>query len=129
MVLLRLPLYSGGGVGNLDFRPHTSDFRPKPRGSILILPERRRVVYLHGGVERKARGRSADVATLGNLCVDVLLSVPSLPPVDKKERMEYMEKLSASPPNKAIPHHAVLLLFLPPFPFPFPPLSILFLVL
>lgn len=111
MNLVRLPLYSGGSVGNLDCRSHTSDFRPKPRGYILRPPERRRVVYLHGSVERDVRRRSADVATLGNLCVDVVLSVPSLPPAEKKERMKYMEKLSASPPDKASPRLAFFFSF------------------
>ncbi|XP_076951175.1 uncharacterized protein LOC143624382 [Bidens hawaiensis] len=41
-----------------------------------------------------------DVATLGNLCVDVVLNVPKLPPLGFDERKDYMEQLSNSPPDK-----------------------------
>lgn len=41
-----------------------------------------------------------DVATLGNLCVDVVLNVPSLPPSSFDERKHYMEQLAKSPPDK-----------------------------
>ncbi|XP_024982021.1 uncharacterized protein LOC112518529 isoform X2 [Cynara cardunculus var. scolymus] len=41
-----------------------------------------------------------DVATLGNLCVDVVLNVPNLPPSSFDERKDYMEQLSKSPPDK-----------------------------
>ncbi|KAJ9564979.1 hypothetical protein OSB04_000945 [Centaurea solstitialis] len=41
-----------------------------------------------------------DVATLGNLCVDVVLNVPNLPPSSFDERKNYMEQLSKSPPDK-----------------------------
>lgn len=40
------------------------------------------------------------MATLGNLCVDVVLNVPILPPAPREERQAYMELLSASPPDK-----------------------------
>lgn len=41
-----------------------------------------------------------DVATLGNLCVDVVLSVPNLPPPSLHQRKAYMDQLSKSPPDK-----------------------------
>ncbi|KAK3036851.1 hypothetical protein RJ639_031469, partial [Escallonia herrerae] len=41
-----------------------------------------------------------DVATLGNLCVDVVLNVPDLPPPSRQERKAYMDELSKSPPDK-----------------------------
>ncbi|KAD6120097.1 hypothetical protein E3N88_11368 [Mikania micrantha] len=44
--------------------------------------------------------REFDVATLGNLCVDVILNVPKLPPSSFDERKNYMEQLSKSPPDK-----------------------------
>ncbi|KAF5199625.1 pfkB-like carbohydrate kinase family protein [Thalictrum thalictroides] len=44
--------------------------------------------------------KDADIATLGNLCVDVVLNVPSLPPPSFEERRAYMDKLSASQPDK-----------------------------
>ncbi|KAL6660162.1 hypothetical protein ACP70R_002285 [Stipagrostis hirtigluma subsp. patula] len=45
-------------------------------------------------------GKEADLATLGNLCVDVVLSVPQLPPEPRDERKAYMERLAASPPDE-----------------------------
>ncbi|KAL0419805.1 UNVERIFIED_CONTAM: putative fructokinase-6, chloroplastic [Sesamum radiatum] len=44
--------------------------------------------------------KDIDVATLGNLCVDVVLSVPILPPKPLDERKAYMEELAKSPPDK-----------------------------
>lgn len=41
-----------------------------------------------------------DVATLGNLCVDIILNVPDLPPSPREERKAYMDQLSKSPPDK-----------------------------
>lgn len=41
-----------------------------------------------------------DVATLGNLCVDIVLNVPKLPPNSREERKAYMDELSKSPPDK-----------------------------
>ncbi|KAG6724220.1 hypothetical protein I3842_03G247900 [Carya illinoinensis] len=51
----------------------------------------------------KLRGvgvKDIDVATLGNLCVDIVLSVPKLPPKNLHDRKAYMDRLSASPPDK-----------------------------
>ncbi|KAI3423270.1 PfkB domain-containing protein [Psidium guajava] len=54
-----------------------------------------------GGEEvRSIAAKDVDVATLGNLCVDIVLNVPALPPPSKEERKAYMEELSASPPDK-----------------------------
>lgn len=41
-----------------------------------------------------------DVATLGNLCVDIVLNVPKLPPNSRDARKAYMDELSESPPDK-----------------------------
>ncbi|XP_051142321.1 fructokinase-1-like [Andrographis paniculata] len=41
-----------------------------------------------------------DVATLGNLCVDIVLNVPKLPPKRFDERRAYLEELAKSPPDK-----------------------------
>ncbi|KAG7531611.1 Ribokinase-like [Arabidopsis suecica] len=41
-----------------------------------------------------------DVATLGNLCVDIVLSVHELPPPSREERKALMDELSLSPPDK-----------------------------
>ncbi|KAL6006845.1 hypothetical protein ACLOJK_032341 [Asimina triloba] len=50
--------------------------------------------------EEKGVSKVADVATLGNLCVDIVINVPSLPPASPVERKAYMEQLSASRPDK-----------------------------
>ncbi|KAG9452579.1 hypothetical protein H6P81_005483 [Aristolochia fimbriata] len=52
--------------------------------------------------EERARkaGKVVDVATLGNLCVDIVLNVPELPPDPFEERLAYMERLAASRPDK-----------------------------
>ncbi|MFS7975248.1 putative fructokinase [Helianthus anomalus] len=44
--------------------------------------------------------KEVDVATLGNLCVDVVLSVDKLPPLGFDERKAYMEHLAKTPPDK-----------------------------
>lgn len=44
--------------------------------------------------------KEIDVATLGNLCVDIVLNVPKLPPKPLDEREAYMDELSKSPPDK-----------------------------
>lgn len=41
-----------------------------------------------------------DVATLGNLCVDIVLSVRELPPPSRGDRKALMDQLSTSPPDK-----------------------------
>ncbi|OEL29585.1 hypothetical protein BAE44_0009395 [Dichanthelium oligosanthes] len=50
--------------------------------------------------EGREEGKETDLATLGNLCVDVVLSVPQLPPAPRDERKAYMERLAASPPDQ-----------------------------
>ncbi|XP_010278096.1 PREDICTED: fructokinase-1-like isoform X2 [Nelumbo nucifera] len=44
--------------------------------------------------------KEVDVVTLGNLCVDIVLNVPKLPPASFEERRTYMEQLAASSPDK-----------------------------
>ncbi|XP_065861013.1 fructokinase-1 [Euphorbia lathyris] len=44
--------------------------------------------------------KNIDVSTLGNLCVDIVLNVPKLPPRSPEPRKDYMDQLSASPPDK-----------------------------
>ncbi|RWW16763.1 hypothetical protein GW17_00019336 [Ensete ventricosum] len=55
-----------------------------------------------GGSASAEKGveKNVDLVTLGNLCVDIVLGVPSLPPASKEERRAYMERLAASPPHK-----------------------------
>ncbi|XP_062209976.1 fructokinase-1-like [Phragmites australis] len=59
--------------------------------------EARRLPPSEGG---DGKGKETDLATLGNLCVDVVLSVPELPPAQREERKAYMERLAASPPDQ-----------------------------
>ncbi|XP_062149449.1 fructokinase-1 [Alnus glutinosa] len=46
------------------------------------------------------KDKDMDVATLGNLCVDVVLGVPKLPPKNPHDLKAFMDRLSASPPDK-----------------------------
>jgi hypothetical protein len=95
---------------------------PLPHQPLLHLPPRRRhaggaawpravAVAFSGPInESRRRGppregggqdaKETDLATLGNLCVDVVLSVPQLPPAQRDERKAYMERLAASPPDQ-----------------------------
>ncbi|KAF9594962.1 hypothetical protein IFM89_035532, partial [Coptis chinensis] len=72
------------------------------RHTAITLPRLYRVV--HEENDEKARKdiiiKYADVATLGNLYVDVVLSVPTLPAPSFEERRAYMDKLSSSKPDK-----------------------------
>lgn len=97
---------------------------PVPRQPLLHLLPRRRLaggvarpravaVAVSGAVNEAKRrglpreggheGKDTDLATLGNLCVDVVLSVPELPPAQRDERKAYMERLTASPPDQVGP--------------------------
>ncbi|GMH30837.1 hypothetical protein Nepgr_032680 [Nepenthes gracilis] len=49
---------------------------------------------------RSVAAKDIDVATLGNLCVDIVLNVPQLPPTSFEGKKAYMEQLSLSPPDK-----------------------------
>uniref|UniRef100_A0A0D6R9F3 Carbohydrate kinase PfkB domain-containing protein n=1 Tax=Araucaria cunninghamii TaxID=56994 RepID=A0A0D6R9F3_ARACU len=44
--------------------------------------------------------KNIDVVTLGNLCVDIVLNVPELPPSSHEEKYRYMLQLAASNPDK-----------------------------
>ncbi|KAG4133038.1 hypothetical protein ERO13_D08G070250v2 [Gossypium hirsutum] len=49
---------------------------------------------------KPAAVKTVDVATLGNLCVDIVLNVPKLPLLPQILARPYMEQLSSSPPDK-----------------------------
>ncbi|CAN1131744.1 5-dehydro-2-deoxygluconokinase 1 [Linum perenne] len=51
-------------------------------------------------LRNQSRSKVVDVSTLGNLCVDIVLHVPELPPPPRDARLAYMERLAASPPDK-----------------------------
>ncbi|KAL5561775.1 hypothetical protein UlMin_031522 [Ulmus minor] len=55
---------------------------------------------LHDRKFRSVSRKEIDVATLGNLCVDIVLNVPKLPPANKEDRKAYMDLLAAKPPDK-----------------------------
>ncbi|XP_078164275.1 pfkB-like carbohydrate kinase family protein [Carex rostrata] len=107
-------------VKTLTSLPVTSRNSNSSHGHVLQLPRRRRRAVLdrhvagpihlsglhaslNGNFEASKRlvlDKAADLATLGNLCVDIVLNVPSLPPANRDERKNYMEKLASSPPDK-----------------------------
>jgi len=67
------------------------------------------VIYADGSSSICSLGETGDVAvvekpidvsTLGNLCVDIVLSVHELPPPSRGERKALMDELSMSPPDK-----------------------------
>lgn len=57
---------------------------------------------LEGESVKSVGVKDIDVATIGNLCVDIVLNVPELPPKPLDERKDYMEELSKSPPDKVL---------------------------
>lgn len=80
-------------------------------GIEILVPKARlnSLSFCNGSVEDeklKAIGvKEIDVATLGNLCVDIVLNVPKLPPKPLDQRQAYMEQLSKSPPDKVVPQY------------------------
>lgn len=53
------------------------------------------------GQAQAQRQCTYDVVSFGNLCVDVVLSVPQLPPSDKEQRWQLLQQLQASPPDSS----------------------------
>ena len=53
----------------------------------------------NGSTSIAAAVKDVDIATLGNLCVDIVLNVPELPPKPLEQRKAYLEQLSKSPPD------------------------------
>uniref|UniRef100_A0A2N9I417 Carbohydrate kinase PfkB domain-containing protein n=1 Tax=Fagus sylvatica TaxID=28930 RepID=A0A2N9I417_FAGSY len=89
-------------------RPRRSIFPPIPGfikcKGIQVCPAKREStsngVVGVGDWKSKEKEKEIDVATLGNLCVDIVLNVPELPPKNPAHRKPYMDRLSASPPDK-----------------------------
>ncbi|KAL9318486.1 hypothetical protein ACSQ67_015003 [Phaseolus vulgaris] len=55
---------------------------------------------LHSNVPPNSK--HVDVATLSNLCVDIVLNVPQLPPPSPVQRKAFMDSLAQSPPDKFV---------------------------
>nr|GMD15508.1 probable fructokinase-4 [Ipomoea batatas] len=71
------------------------------RGIEIPAPKLRR--FNDSSEDRRLRAvgvKDIDVATLGNLCVDIVLNVPKLPPKPHDKRKAYMDELSKTPPDK-----------------------------
>ncbi|KAG6783838.1 hypothetical protein POTOM_009514 [Populus tomentosa] len=69
-------------------------------GSASLVPSNGNGAGIHDWKLRSVGLKSIDVATLGNLCVDIVLNVPKLPPRSREARFAYMQELSKSPPDR-----------------------------
>mmetsp|Transcript_2991 Transcript_2991/g.7381 ORF Transcript_2991/g.7381 Transcript_2991/m.7381 type:complete len:416 (-) Transcript_2991:319-1566(-) len=79
----------------------------------MLLPHSRLVPTHRHVVRHPGRGQWAaravvthlspkhDVVSLGNLCVDVVVPVPELPPADTNARRQLLEKLTAAPADES----------------------------
>ena len=125
-----IPTYSTHGPASFNSKPNGLTVTTLiPLTHLLPQPQRRRSVCFackKGGLEIAvpnkpvvvprpppslhvndcSRFRSAtknvDVSTLGNLCVDIVLNVPELPPPSVEERKAFMDRLASSPPDKVL---------------------------
>jgi len=96
-------------VFNLD-RPRR---RPAGSGPAPVLAVGRRAGARIGPVKGGKGGvlKDVDMATLGNLCVDIVLNVPRLLPAKREERKACMEPLAASPPDEVGPCFKAFFMF------------------
>ncbi|KAL9394887.1 hypothetical protein Peur_014172 [Populus x canadensis] len=69
-------------------------------GSASLGPSNGNGAAVHDWKVRSVGIENIDVATLGNLCVDIVLNVPKLPPRSREASFAYMQELSKSPPDK-----------------------------
>ncbi|KAJ6681251.1 hypothetical protein OIU74_019681 [Salix koriyanagi] len=69
-------------------------------GSASLGPSNGNGAAVHDWKVRSVGIENIDVATLGNLCVDIVLNVPKLPPRSREARFAYMQELSKFPPDK-----------------------------
>ncbi|XP_027365572.1 ribokinase [Abrus precatorius] len=86
-----------------------SKSKPKPKRGFVLLSLNRPHVLACKGLEMtvpteppnsKVAAKNVDVATLSNLCVDIVLNVPHLPPPSPLQRKAFMDRLALSPPHK-----------------------------
>ena len=92
--------------------PHGPSFssiskpKPKPNG-LTLLPLNRAFRGLEISVPSPSSlhsnvAKHVDVATLSNLCVDIVLNVPQLPPPSPLQRKAFMDRLAQAPPDKVL---------------------------
>ncbi|KAG8389249.1 hypothetical protein BUALT_Bualt02G0209200 [Buddleja alternifolia] len=106
--LLQNPRLSPSSVVRTNFYHHHHYSVLTCRGIEVSVPKQRpnSLSFGNGSVDDERINKSVvgvkdiDVATVGNLCVDIVLNVPKLPPKPLDERKAYMEELSKSPPDK-----------------------------
>lgn len=102
---LNLPLFQNPSIVIRPLRKNLPCSILNCRGIEIPLPKLRpRLNSINNGSTKftsiAATVKDVDIATLGNLCVDIVLSVPELPPKNLEQRKAYMEQLSKSPPDK-----------------------------
>ncbi|TKY52709.1 Fructokinase-1 protein [Spatholobus suberectus] len=105
---LKSPIPHPRGHGPSFFPSISKPNQPKP-GWLNLFPLNRAFVCrgleiavprpsLHSNVGPNSK--HVDVATLSNLCVDIVLNVPQLPPPSPLQRKAFMDRLAQSPPHK-----------------------------
>ncbi|KAK7345807.1 hypothetical protein VNO77_16418 [Canavalia gladiata] len=103
--LLKSPIQHGPSISISISNP-----KPKPKPSFIFFSLNRPNVFACKGIEFAVptpsphsidvAAKNVDVATLSNLCVDIVLNVPQLPPPSPIQRKAFMDRLARSPPNK-----------------------------
>ncbi|RDY01335.1 kdgK, partial [Mucuna pruriens] len=94
----------------ISYGPSFFPSKPKPNGWSTLFSASRALTRCRGieiAVPRpslcsniKPNSKHVDVATLSNLCVDIVLNVPQLPPPSPLQRKAFMDRLAQSPPHK-----------------------------
>ncbi|XWS36386.1 hypothetical protein CRYUN_Cryun20dG0080900 [Craigia yunnanensis] len=91
-------------VVSFPLHPNTSTNSPRSAFSCRVfhipVPSHPSCSLPSSKASKPAVVKTVDVATLGNLCVDIVLNVPKLPPPSADARKAFMEQLSSSPPDK-----------------------------
>ncbi|XWS76299.1 hypothetical protein CRYUN_Cryun01aG0163800 [Craigia yunnanensis] len=87
---------------SFPLHPNTATNSPRSAFSFrhVPVPNHPRRSLPCSNATKTAAVKTVDVATLGNLCVDIVLNVPKLPPPSPDARKAFMEQLSSSPPDK-----------------------------
>jgi hypothetical protein len=100
-VLPLSPQKTGGSIyHNPVFICKGTQLSVPSHGSASLGPSNGNGAAVHDWKVRSVGIENIDVATLGNLCVDIVLNVPKLPPRSREASFAYMQDLSKSPPDK-----------------------------